>query len=1048
MRKLLGLASLLLVASLSYSQVLVDQSLTPEEYVNDILLGSGIQASNITFIGSIIQLGHMTGGAGTDFPLDAGIVLSTADAANIQLPDGFANVPFGEGVSGDPDLLSIANSVPPLIGQSFTVNSVNDLCILEFDFVATGDTMKFNYSFGSDEYLEWVNSQYNDIFAFFLSGPGITGPYDSPAGFPDGAVNIAQLPETDPALPVTISSVNDQINSAFYIDNVANNMIAIDGFTVKLEAVSQVECGGTYHIKLAIADGSDTALESIVILEAGSFESNAVVEVNLVIDVGGPEADTMFEDCGIATLTFTRPLETIIDIEEMVLISYQGTAENGIDYTLLPDTLIFAPFETTIVFSIDAFEDGLPEGIETVNLEILNLAACNGGGLTSYFSFFIADEPDPLVVEGYMEEMCIGDTIDIEPIITGGYGNFNFDWSTTETTPFISVSPLITTTYSVIVSDTCGMPSDDADITIEVLDLPPLEVSIDNGNLLLNCGDFVQVTATANGGDGVYSNWSWYNEDGDNLFGFGNSMFYSTWQGANEIYVEVQDGCGFTATDMIEVELNVPELFVEIDEEETVLCNENFMLFPNVSGGQAPYFYNWYVNGVWMDWQAFFNYSTSEDVTITVDVQDNCGQSISIDIAVVVDSPPVEIDMVDEMTGSCITVFDIIPNITSGSGGYDYSWTENGSGLGLGATLVYQSDITVVIDLVVNDQCGQSGTDQITINIVNPPLIVELGDAIDASCLDNTEVFAEILDGSGDYVYTWYVDEEEIGQGTSTTWQSFETFDLIVEVTDGCDGFGQDTVTINIPDIPLELTLSADTAICLGGAAELLVEAIGGEDGFVYFWTELETYGQTANVDPLMTSSYEVTATDICGLSIVGVINVEVQSMNVGYITTYITETDVQFTSAEEPPCDDCLFIWDFGDGTGSVESDPFHEFDGLDDYPVSLTVVNAIGCNDMAFSTIMAPPLLYIPNAFTPNNDGINDVFQVIGDQLLRYEIIIFNRWGEMVFQSEDVQEAWIGNYQGSDYYVPNGTYTYVAKIKGINKDAMEKIGTITVLR
>ena len=61
------------------------------------------------------------------------------------------------------------------------------------DFEAGGDSISFNYVFGSDEYLTYVNTQYNDIFAFFLSGPGITGPYAAPAGFPDGAINIAQV---------------------------------------------------------------------------------------------------------------------------------------------------------------------------------------------------------------------------------------------------------------------------------------------------------------------------------------------------------------------------------------------------------------------------------------------------------------------------------------------------------------------------------------------------------------------------------------------------------------------------------------------------------------------------------------------------------------------------------------------------------------------------------------------------------------------------------------------------------------------------------------
>ena len=77
--------------------------------------------------------------------------------------------------SGDPDLLTIANSVPSLIGQSFVVSSTGDAVVLEFDFVPSSDTASFNYVFASEEYLTFVNSSFNDVFAFLISGPGITG---------------------------------------------------------------------------------------------------------------------------------------------------------------------------------------------------------------------------------------------------------------------------------------------------------------------------------------------------------------------------------------------------------------------------------------------------------------------------------------------------------------------------------------------------------------------------------------------------------------------------------------------------------------------------------------------------------------------------------------------------------------------------------------------------------------------------------------------------------------------------------------------------------
>ena len=303
---------LLLGTSFIQAQMEVTQAMTPTQYVNNVLLGEGVTATNVQFTGSLEQIGYLTGGVG--FSIENGIIMSTDLATNPATCDGAAGC-GGCGGAGDADLLTVANSVPPLIGQTFTVQSVNDVCILEFDFQPSGDFVSFNYVFGSDEYLGWVNSQYNDIFAFFLSGPGISGPYASPAGFPDGAINIAQVPDSDPPLPVTISSVNDVTNPEYYIDNPgAVDQPCINGYTELFTASNPVSCGLTYHIKLAIADGSDDWLESIVILEEGSFGSPIPTEYEAT---ASPDCDPdplddlviycAWEDCGVSTITVSRP---------------------------------------------------------------------------------------------------------------------------------------------------------------------------------------------------------------------------------------------------------------------------------------------------------------------------------------------------------------------------------------------------------------------------------------------------------------------------------------------------------------------------------------------------------------------------------------------------------------------------------------------------------------------------------------------------------------------------------------------------------------------
>ncbi len=1041
------LAFLLLIPGIAAAQPTVTSGLTLEEYVNEILLGSGVTAFNITYTGDENQVGYLQNAEDTGLPLTEGLVLSSAYASNLSC-ETFEDVPFGSGVSGDQDLVDIANSVPGMIGQNFNVSSANDLCILEFDFVATGDTVKFNYIFGSDEYLEWVNSSFNDIFAFFLSGPGITGPYDSPAGFPDGAVNIAQVPNTDPPLPVTVSSVNDQLNDEYYIDNFNNDGVCQDGYTTKLEAIHEVICGETYHIKLAIADGTDTALESIVVLEAGSFTSNSVVQVDLSIDVGGPDADTMFEDCGEATLTFTRPIETVLEIEEMVIIEYQGEGINGVDYTLLPDTVVFAPGVESVSFTLDAFEDGLAEGIELVQFEILNLAACNGDGLTSYFEFYIADEPEPLVVEGYTVEMCVGAGVELEPIITGGYGNFVYDWSTGDDTPTIDVDPDVTTIYNVIVGDTCGMQPDDADIEVIVLDLPPLEVSIDNGDITLDCNGSEFITATATGGDGAYSGWTWENEEDNNLFGFGNSLFFGSWQDAEWIVVTVEDGCGFVAQDSVEVSFNIPELIIDLPEEMTVLCGENFDIDPNVSGGQAPYFYNWTEGFNWISGNEILNYSTEVDITLTFNASDGCGQNESAEIEIIVESPAVTVTLPEEFIGPCTEVFDIDAVIDGGSGGFEYTWTVNGEFYDTGASIDFQSDVDAVIGVDVVDQCGAADNTSTNIIIENPPLEIELGEDINASCVDNTAITVDILSGSGGYTYEWMVADTMFATSEDIVLQSFNTVPVVVNVQDACGGSNSDNLLYIIPDIPLDITVTADTSLCAGDGMSLSALADGGEGGFFYYWPELGEYGEDQYIVPYNTETYEVIATDICGESITADVNVEVQYLFSNFTASNNGDNAYEFFATPEPECEMCEYLWNFGDGSTSTLENPSHTFDGLDEYVTSLTVTNAIGCTDSTSILIINPIILYVPNAFTPNNDGINDVFLAYGSGILGFQMTIFNRWGEVVFESDDINTPWTGNHQSGGYYVPDGEYSYVVKVKGIDTDAYERKGHITVLR
>lgn len=258
---------------------------TLEDLIFDFLLGSGVQAGEVLYTGSEPQLASFTN-AGEILGMESGLVMSSG----VVLPS-LAGPGFISGVAGNDDLLAVAQLVPQLIGEPFTVNAVYDVAILEFDFIPLGDSLSFTFAFASFEYNMFINTQFNDVFAFFLAGPGIEGPYSAPANFPDGSINIAVVPGSDPPLPITVSSVNNQLNSEFFVDNTAipaPHEIPYKGFTLPLVAhATGLIPGETYHIRLGIADGSDTALDSAIFLEAGSFTSEVTAPDSGLGDLNG-----------------------------------------------------------------------------------------------------------------------------------------------------------------------------------------------------------------------------------------------------------------------------------------------------------------------------------------------------------------------------------------------------------------------------------------------------------------------------------------------------------------------------------------------------------------------------------------------------------------------------------------------------------------------------------------------------------------------------------------------------------------------------------------
>ena len=448
------------------SQIIIDNTApynTPVYLIDNVLLGGGIVTSNHTFQGEPSQIGWFNG-VNTNLGIDSGIVMCTGDIYALDPING-GGFPFMPNTVTDPDLLAVANSVPGMIGQSFSVSSINDVAVLEFDFIPTSDSMEFRYAFGSQEYFTYENTQYNDVFGFFLSGPGIAGPWAN------GAINLAVVPNTNPPLPITISSVCNNppavMNPQYFVNNQALVSIAdADGLTTVLTAQALVQCGATYHIKLAIADGSDGGLSSYVWLEAGSFYSPPL---NIV------------DNLGIDSAYMSIPCNSTITL----------TANGGAGAT-------YQWFDSTSTVFSTSSTVNVGEGTYVVSADISGCAVFSDTLIVEEGDFpTFSFGPDLMIA-------CNSDTL-IDPVVSGGTAPYTYLWNSGQSDSMLT---LAMGNFQLTVTDLYGCLGSD---TLEIIyDSPPVvDLGVDYN---IPCNTSTVISPTIVGGTAPYT-YAWSNGD-------------------------------------------------------------------------------------------------------------------------------------------------------------------------------------------------------------------------------------------------------------------------------------------------------------------------------------------------------------------------------------------------------------------------------------------------------------------------------------------------------------------------------------------------------
>lgn len=684
----------------SQTNITTQTGLTIQNLVEDTLINGCIQVSNVTVNG--------TGAYGyfkknnSSFPFQSGIIIASGAIANAQGPNSSQSL--GSNLSGgsDPDLAAIASGY-----------TIKDATVVQFDFIPATDTVMFNYIFGSEEFPEYANSSFNDVFGFFLSGPGINGPYSN------NSINIAILPNSQ---PVTIDNVH---NYNYYIATPTTSStspgsyggaVQYDGNTIVLTAFAIVQACETYHIKLAVGDAGDSAYDSGVFFEAGSFVSGESISVVNSAQVGG-EAD-LWEGCqNYYVIAREEGSEADQEITIMVTVDGESTASEGTDFTDFPTSVTMEIGEMTDTIFYSAFNDGSEEGHETIIVGFYTACPCGNQSTAVFDTIWIYDAE---FIKGGIQDVetffCGTDvpaTLDlvgecnIDP-------NVDYHWSTGQSTSTITIVPQVgATTYYLTMTDQCGNEVFDS-VTIRVSDINLSNSTIIPPSCFNECDGSIQLTM-----GGAFPPFQYryanilYQYFPDSVHNTSQSTFYSLCPATYKVTVTDGIGC------FVKYEFTLPnppsvDLSVGILQANMEFCTDPGLVVLSAESNQPNPVFSW------------SNSSNGSSINVTPNIGENdywvriydaCDNYMEDHVSIVYSNLQVTTSSVFD-NGTCsgqVTAF-----ATNGIEPYNYFWQAPISGFGSSFSELCYGDYYVQVTDNIGCQIIETENVPLNVSVPNP----------------------------------------------------------------------------------------------------------------------------------------------------------------------------------------------------------------------------------------------------------------------------------------------------------------------------------------
>jgi len=941
MKKNLFILSLLflLAAFQSNAQLTVSNGQSGQQ-LGEILAGENITVSNATISGNAAQYGSFSF-TGNELGVNSGVILSTGNIFDAVGPNSQDGTTTDFGGAGNDLLTTLANS------------PTNDAVVLQFDFDVQSDEIEFNFTFLSEEYNEFVNTGFNDVFAFYISGPGI-----------DGEENLAVVPGT--TVPVTINSINNGQFWQFYNDNeTGTTNIEFDGFTTLMTArKSGLQSCGTYTLKLMIADAGD-----------GMYDSGVLLQENSLVQASVSASSSTYSDNNIALegcieADFTFQLDEAVDFDVQIPITIGGTAVNGVDYKYIDPIIIIPAGQTSATIIIESFSDGMTEGQETIELSY-EPAACQSMETVSLF----IDDFEPIEFSATETGANCNGASDGEVLfsITGGFAPYQINLTDTLTniTNTYTENPIIGLeggTYAVEIIDSYGCKAEDivfgdvfnagttflptgtgvtyetsieisgfdSDETIETVDQfkqvsAVMEHSYANDiSITLRAPDGKEVVLKIEGtGNPDGSNMSEYVDMGEPV----SSGIYDDWNADNITpgigyeYVWNNDPTYNTMSYVVDNELIPYHTYIstfgnELSDyyypagsytpEESL---EGFIGAP-LNGTWTIIITDFYIldNGYIFEWNLSLS-SPQSDSIITISEPEfpeittsftnpDCGGSNGeIDITVDGDQTPYTFDW---NTGA--TTEDLV-NISSG---------------------------TYAVDITGADNCEYN----YSFNLSNNGTLALSANTEAETCVDanNGNIDLTVQGGTPDFSYLWNTG------ATTEDLTGVEPADYTVTVTDAAGCIGVETFNVE-EAMPIQITATITNENCGDQEGALDIHLAGGVEPFTFLWSNGETI---EDINELAQGEYTVNVTDANGCT-----KSETFAIT-NYVGNCIPDCDLAFTSENitDETCgqangliDLTIFTsfspysvsWNTGATTDDLNSLPANDY--------TITVIDAEGC-------------------------------------------------------------------------------------------------------